>query len=258
MKKLIYLSLAAMMALAVSCNKDKKPGKDDPGKYGVDGKTPLPEAVDIGLVVNGKTIKWASFNLGASKEYEYGDYYAWGETEPKSEYSDKNYKHCNGNLIKLIAYCTKDKTDYWDSSVKPDGPDGVLQLLPSDDAAHVLLGGNWRLPTLDEFQALLDLKNDTENYEWEKWAVINADGKDVYGLRITQKSTGNSIFLPAAGYCNFTDIGGWAGTKGNYWSSSLFEVDPIAAYILDFDSNSSLPNGGHRYCGLSIRPVWEE
>ena len=258
MKRLIYLSLAALMALAVSCGKDNKPGNDDPGKYGVDGKTPMPEAVDIGLVVNGKTIKWASFNLGASKEYEYGDYYAWGETEPKSEYSDKNYKHCNDNLFKLIAYCTKDKTDYWDSSVKPDGPDGVLQLLPSDDAAHVLLGGNWRLPTQDEFQALLDLKNDTENYEWEKWAVINADGKDVYGLRVTQKSTGNSIFLPATGYCNFTDIGSWAGTKGSYWSSSLFGVDPVAAYILSFDSNSSYPDGAHRYCGHSIRPVWEE
>jgi hypothetical protein len=255
MKRILYLSLAALMALAVSCNKDKKPGNDDPGKYGVDGKTPMPEAVDIGLVVNGKTIKWASFNLGASKEYEYGDYYAWGETEPKSEYSDKNYKHCNDNLFKLIAYCTKDKTDYWDSSVKPDGPDGVLQLLPSDDAAHVLLGGNWRLPTQDEFQALLDLKNDKENYEWENWAVINADGKDVHGLRITQKSTGNSIFFPAAGTSFKPDV---AIDEGKYWSSSLDTTFPIAAGSLGFDSLTWVAEGGHRYTGFSIRPVWEE
>ena len=257
MKRLIYLSLAAMMVLAVSCNKDKKPGNDDPGKYGVDGKTPMPEAVDIGLVVNGKTIKWASFNLGASKEYEYGDYYAWGETEPKTEYLPTNYKHANvhNNQLLYTAYCPKDLTEYWDSSVKPDGPDGISQLLPSDDAAHVLLGGNWRLPTQDEFQALLDLKNDTENYEWENWAVINADGKDVHGLRITQKSTGNSIFFPAAGTSFKPDV---AIDEGKYWSSSLDTTFPIAAGSLGFDSLTWVAEGGHRYTGFSIRPVWEE
>ena len=258
MKRILSLSLAALMALSVCCSKDKKPGSDDPGKYGVDGKTPMPEVVDIGLVVNGKTIKWASFNLGASKEYEYGDYYAWGETEPKDEYSDKNYKHCNGVLHKLIAYCPKDLADYWDSSIKPDGPDGVLQLNPSDDAAHVHLGGKWRLPTKEEFQALLDLKNDTEHYEWEKWAAISVDGKDIHGLRITQKSTGNSIFFPAAGFCNFTDIGDSAGTKGEYWASSLDVNYPIASDDLYFDANDAYCFGTQRYCGHSIRPVCEE
>ena len=259
MKRLIYFSLAALMALSVSCSKDKKTGNEDAGKYGVDGKTPMPEAVDIGLVVDGKTIKWASFNLGASKEYEYGNYYAWGETEAKDVYSHTNYKHAIavGDQFKLIAYCPKDLVDYWDSSIKPDGPDGVLQLLPSDDAANVHLGGKWRLPTKEEFQALLELKNDTEHYEWEKWAAVNAGGKEVYGLKITQKSTGNSIFFPAAGSCNGSDIGDGAGVEGEYWASSLDVNFPIASYDLIFDANGAYYFGGHRYCGLSIRPVSE-
>ncbi len=104
MKRLIYFSLAALFALSVSCSKDKKTGNEDAGKYGVDGKTPMPEAVDIGLVVDGKTIKWASFNLGASKEYEYVNYYAWGETEAKDVYSHTNYnayafRHSNSKNI---------------------------------------------------------------------------------------------------------------------------------------------------------------
>ena len=81
--------MAALMVLAVSCKKDDKPGKGaDSGKYGIDGVTPMPEAVDLGL-----SVKWASFNLGASKPEEYGDYYAWGETEVKDEYTVENYSY---------------------------------------------------------------------------------------------------------------------------------------------------------------------
>lgn len=66
MKQLFYISLAALMLLSISCNKDDK--------YGVDGMTPLPEAVDLGLPSG---LKWSSFNLGASKEYKCGDYYVF-------------------------------------------------------------------------------------------------------------------------------------------------------------------------------------
>lgn len=84
---------------------------------------------------------------------------AWGETEAKDVYSHTNYKHAIavGDQLKLIAYCPKDLADYWDSSIKPDGPDRVLQLNPSDDAAHIHLGGSWRIPTKDEFQALVSV-----------------------------------------------------------------------------------------------------
>ena len=81
MKRLIYLSLAALMVLSLaSCKKDSSVEPSDETEV---ISVVAPEAVDLGIVVNGKTIKWGSFNLGATKPEEYGDYYAWGETEPK-------------------------------------------------------------------------------------------------------------------------------------------------------------------------------
>lgn len=99
----------------------------------------MPEAVDLGL-----SVKWASFNIGASKEYEYGDYYAWGETTTKDNYDWASYKWCTG-YNKLTKYCPKDQADKWDATAKPNGPDGEIKLLPSDDVAHVKLGGKWRI-----------------------------------------------------------------------------------------------------------------
>ena len=260
MKKLFCLSLAALTLLSVSCKKDDKPGK---GKYGVDGVTPLPEAVDLGTVVNGKNIKWASFNLGASKEHEYGDYYAWGEIAPKSDYSWETYKYANGAYDKLTKYCPKGKTDYWDVAGKE--PDGEVTLLPSDDVAHVKLGGKWRMPTLDEIKALLALKTN-DDYTWEKWAlatdgngneITDAWGNAVRGIRITRKSTGATLFLPASGYCDGASVGEGAGSRGYYWSSSLYTGGPEFASYLSFSSKDSDWYNSHRYFGRSVRPVSE-
>ena len=264
MKKLFCLSLAALTLLSVSCKKDDKPGK---GKYGVDGVTPLPEAVDLGTVVNGKNIKWASFNLGASKEHEYGDYYAWGETATKSDYSWATYTYANGTNNKLTKYCPKDKKSYWDVAGKD--PDGEVTLLPSDDVAHVKLGGKWRMPTLDEIKALLALKTN-KDYTWEKWVLATATdgngngikdawGNAVRGIRITRKSTGATLFLPASGYCNGTSIGESAGSWGGYWSSSLNTDSPSYACDLLFYSDDYSDWGSHDYrCyGLAVRPVSE-
>lgn len=259
MKKLFCLSLTALMLLSVSCNKDDKPGK---GKYGVDGVTPLPEAVDLGLPSG---IKWASFNLGASKPEEYGDYYAWGETEPKSDYSWATYKYANGDYNKLTKYCPKDKTDYWDVAGKD--PDGETTLLPSDDddVAHLKLGGKWRMPTKEDIEELLALSTN-EDYTWEKWALAkdangneikDAWGNAVRGIRITRNSTGATIFLPAAGYCNVTSIGKNAASSGDYWSSSLLTDYPDYAYYLGFNSDESVWNYSSRYSGFTVRPVSE-
>ena len=260
MKKLFCLSLAALTLLSVSCKKDDKAGK---GKYGVDGVTPLPEAVDLGTVVNGKNIKWASFNLGASKEYEYGDYYAWGEIATKSDYSWATYTYANGANNKLTKYCQKDSKSFWDVADKE--PDGEVTLLPSDDVAHVKLGGNWRMPTLDEINALLALRTN-DDYTWEKWALAtdengneikDAWGNVVRGIRITRKSTGATLFLPASGYCDGTSVGQNAGSWGIYWSSSLNTDNPFSACYLYFDSDASGWLSGYRYNGLAVRPVSE-
>lgn len=260
MKKLFCLSLAALTLLSVSCKKDDKADK---GKYGVDGVTPLPEAVDLGTVVNGKNIKWASFNLGASKEYEYGNYYAWGETATKSDYSWATYTYANGYFDKLTKYCPKDKTDYWDVAGKE--PDGEVTLLPSDDVAHVKLGGKWRMPTLDEIKALLALQTN-DDYTWEDWTlptdengneIKDAWGNVVRGIRITRKSTGATLFLPASGYCFGVSIGEDAGSCGCYWFTSLGAGSPDHALYVYFDSNGSDWYGYRRFIGLPVRPVSE-
>ena len=218
--------------------------------------------MDLGLASG---VKWASFNLGASKYYEYGDYYAWGETEPKSDYSWATYKYANGDYNKLTKYCPKDKTDYWDVAGKD--PDGETTLLPSDDddVAHLKLGGKWRMPTKEDIEELLALSTN-EDYTWEKWALAkdaNGDevkddwGNAVRGIRITRNSTGATIFLPAAGYCGGASFGEVAGSWG-IWSSSLFTDRPSLAYGLYFYSGGSFWSSLSRYYGFTVRPVYAE
>ena len=221
-------------------------------------------AVDIGMTVNGKKILWGNRNLGAKKEYESGYYYAWGEIEPKETYYWSNYRYANGAYNKLTKYCPKDREgDYWDMNAIPSGADGKMQLDPGDDVASVKLGGKWRMPTGEEIQALVALK-DNGNYEWDPWfAMSNASGETVHGLKVTQKSTGNYIFLPAAGqYYEGTFYPGGENESG-YWSSTLY--DGGCALFLYMDSyeeeyvDSMIGRDDHeRICGCSVRPVCEE
>ena len=129
------------------------------------------EYVDLGL-----SVKWATCNMGASSPEEYGDYYAWGETETKSTYDWNTYKWCKGSENTLTKYCTD--SDY-------GTVDNKTVLDPEDDVAHVKWGGNWRMPTDAEIEEL------RENCIW-KWTTQN--GKN--GYKVTSKKNGNSIFLP--------------------------------------------------------------
>ncbi len=137
--------------------------------------------VDLGL-----SVKWATCNVGASSFTVYGDYFAWGETEPKEDYSWKTYMWCNG------GYKTINKYRY--------GFDNETVLESLDDAATVNWGEKWRMPTIAELQ---ELEN---NCTWE-WKIING----VNGYKITAKNN-NWIFLPAAGYRDGTSSSMWALT----------------------------------------------
>ena len=196
-------------------------------------KRPLPvgEAIDLGL-----SVKWASFNVGASNPEEYGGYYAWGETEEKINYDWSTYKWCNGSYDTQTKYCTSSSYGTVDNKTVLD---------PEDDVAHVKWGGSWRMPTLDEQKELLN------NCTW-KWTTRNG----VNGYTVTGPN-GNSIFLPAAGYRFGTEVS-YRRSGGNYWSSSLYSYYSYYAYDLFFGS------GGYfwyaddgRYYGLSVRPVSE-
>lgn len=259
MKRLLYFSLAALAVLAVSCKKDEG---------GKSAKIPVPEAIDIGTVVNGKTVKWASFNLGASKPYNYGDYYAWGETKTKTDYTWGTYKYATGYSNKLTKYCPKNQSAYWDAEAKPKGPDGDVSLFPTDDAAHVLLGGKWRMPTTDDYNALLALK-DNPDYNWEINTFATDDNGDeakdfkgnvIRGIRITRKSTGATLFFPAADECDGTDVAPEAGLWGLYWTSGIFAASPFNGYYFSFTSSSvySAPQTASRAYGFPIRAVYIE
>ena len=155
------------------------------------------EMVDLGL-----SVKWATCNVGAVTPEEYGDYFAWGETKPKSSYNSSTYSY----------------------SSNPS----VLPL--SKDAARVNWGGTWRMPTQAELQ---ELRN---NCTWT-WTTQNG----VKGNKVTSMSNGNSIFLPAAGYRDDSSLE-YAGRNGYYWSSMLHTTYNSDAFYLSTSSNQYITN----------------
>ena len=190
------------------------------------------EYVDLGL-----SVKWATCNVGATKPEEYGDYFAWGEVEPKETYNWGTYKWCNGNYDTQTKYCTS--SDY-------GTVDNKTVLEAADDAATANWGGAWRMPTKEEQDEL------RENCTWE-WTTENG----VNGYRVTSNKAGytnKSIFLPAAGIRGGSSLDN-AGSYGYYWSSSLSTDNPYYAYGLRFNSDYVDRLSYYRFCGQSVRPV---
>lgn len=187
------------------------------------------EYVDLGLPSG---LKWGKCNLGTSSSQGYGYTYAWGELEMKTynDYHWQDYKWCNGSSSSLTKY---------------NNNDGKRELEEADDVAHVILGGKWRLPTDADWTEL------RTQCTWV-WTHLNGVG----GRMITGKN-GNSIFLPAAGsWGNHPRY--YAGTYGNYWSSSLNIDYPNEAWYVTFDSEGVYRDYYSRCVGFSIRPVYGE
>ena len=172
------------------------------------------EAVDLGLPSG---LKWRSMNVGASKPEDYGNYYAWGETETKESYIWNNYKYRSAD-------------SYSDRSPV---------LTSGDDAATVNVGSGWRTPKISEWKELKD------NCTWT-WTTRNG----VNGMLVTG-SNGNSIFLPAAGCFKSSLTNG--GTVGYYWSASYYS--DTWAQSLEFMRTDATYGLVDRSAGYSIRPV---
>ena len=198
----------------------------------------VPEVVDLGL-----SVKWASFNLGAARPEEFGDYFAWGETEPKDTYSWTTYKWCNGSYNKLTKYCPADKSGYWDGVGIPDEKT-LLDM--EDDAACAKWSGAWRLPTDSEWTEL------RENCTWTHTVQNKTIGYLVTG------PNGNSIFLPEAG-CHQDDNFNDANVYGYYRSSALYSNYPYFAWFVYFSRDGVFRDYGHyRTLGFSIRAVYDD
>ena len=189
--------------------------------------------VDLGLPSG---LLWATCNVGAARPENYGDYFAWGETQPKETYSWTTYQYSNGSSNTLTKYC--DNSSYGYNGFTDD----LTTLLPEDDAATANWGEGWRMPTQAEFQELLDNTTVT-------WTTKNG----VNG-RLFTASNGNSLFLPAAGY-RYGSYLFSAGSNGDYWSSSLNTDDPNDAWGLHFRSGYYYMNDIYRGDGQSVRPV---
>ena len=194
--------------------------------------------VDLGLPSG---TLWATCNVGARAPEEFGDYFAWGETEPKDYYDWSTYKWCNGGEETLTKYC-------YESSLGYNGfVDNKTELDPEDDAACAHYPGG-RMPSWEQIQELCD------SCTW-KWTQLNG----VNGMLVTGPN-GNTMFLPSAD-SKYDSPNSYFGPGGNYWSRTL-DYDSTYSIGLGFFSGYIGIWGDHwylqscfRYAGFTVRAV---
>ena len=235
--------------------------------------------IDLGVTVNNRRVYWCSRNLGAGSDVPaadtdearmatWGDYYAWGATEPyyepghaydmtcshwkdgKTGYNWSSYPLSGNNGRAITKYTIPDDEDDADWY---NGPgqfigDNLTVLEPQDDAASTVMGRRWHIPSAQEWEALFDVNYFTGTF----------DNNNI-GVTITSKRPGfegRSIFLPLAG----ARSDNWLGEseeQGYYWTSNLsesFTPDAKGANLFRFTAEGSMSNY-IRYIGMSIRPV---
>ena len=229
MKKyyLIVLTIISESLMLVNCNGNGNASVDK-NNGATEGTINGHDWVDLGLPSG---TKWATCNVGANAPEEFGNYFAWGETEPKENYLWENYKY----MGKSGGYCL---TKYCNNSTYGDNGfvDNKTSLEPSDDAATANWGEGWRMPTMEELQELFDKCN---------W-MMKTNGFEVKG------PNGKSILLPIAGY-RVTPETRDVGSNGYYWTCSLSEKNPTEAWTSDFSGRKKREE--FRYNGQTIRPV---
>ena len=191
------------------------------------------EYVDLGLPSG---LLWATCNVGANAPEEYGDYFAWGETQPKDYYDWSTYQYGN-DWNQLTKYCNYSSWGYNGFT------DNLTTLLPEDDAATVNWGNGWRMPTKEECE---ELYNNT-TVTWTTQNGVNG--------RLFTASNGNSLFLPAASAITY-DLHYGVGDGGSYWSSSLSSY-PQSAWSIYFECDFDQVSTYYREFGSTVRPVRE-
>lgn len=214
------LTMSSLMLVLGSCIKNNEDIEHIDPKPEEQKEVDLVKAIDLGL-----SVKWANFNVGAGTPEKAGNYYSWGETEVKKDYSWNTYKF---------------GVD-WDHLTKYYEKDGLRQLELIDDAANVQWGGSWRMPTYEEMQELIQKCT---------WKTVTQKG--VVGQLVTAPN-GNSIFLPANGKISSSSVIN-SGKAGYYWTSSLEPDNINIACYLTF-SDKEIVISIDRNDGMAIRPV---
>lgn len=188
-----------------------------------------------GVIDMGVSVKWASTNLGADALNETGGLFAWGEVQPKTSFSWESYLWCDGSEETLTKY---------------NEADGKLQLDTEDDAAHAIMGGNWRMPTSKEYRELLNNCIQSSHLTY----------KGTKGVTFTSRINGNTLFFPMRTAKTST---GTEYMTGNCWTSSLVEYhDPYSNLILKSGFAMEIKSSAYlnitsqeRYKAAFIRPV---
>ncbi|MCQ2193156.1 MAG: hypothetical protein MJZ23_09930 [Paludibacteraceae bacterium] len=193
------------------------------------------EYVDLGLP---SETKWATCNVGASKPYECGYYFAWGETRQKKDYQWDTYKYISNDTI------TKYSTDR-----KHKNKDNKWFLEKIDDAANYNWGGSWWTPTINDYEELF------ENCDW--YWVYNYQNSQMSGLLGKSQKNKKKIFFPAAG-CKFRTEPPNLDIVGHYWTSNKGKEDQDAKCIeLTYTEGMNTLVTNERYYGYTIRAVWK-
>ncbi len=217
--------------------------------------------VDLGL-----STLWATCNVGADNPVEYGDYFAWGETEPyykpgyaraekakwkkgkERGYSWDSYSYCEGSESTMTKYCVSSTHGQVDDK-------HILEL--ADDAAHVNWGGEWRIPSAAEVSELTNL----DNTIWTWYGIGNSEFGGVAGFKVQSKKPGytdNFIFLPAAGRY-YGDEFDFAGMGGSYWYNTLYGFEFCYSYSAGVFGLNEEPDKARGFStraqGFSVRPV---
>ncbi len=221
MRKVLNVVAGVVLCMVlVSCNEE------------VDTKTLIDESVisteqevDLGL-----SVKWGGYNVGATSPEQYGDYYAWGETEEKNNYTFDTYNF----FVDTDGDGRKD--DYANIGLNIGGT--------KYDVARQKWGGSWRMPTKEDIDELVSKCT---------WAWITYNG--VSGCKVMGPN-GNSIFLPAGGG-RYSTSHKFDGSRGCYWSATLCGAYGGGAWELYFDNVGCGKNYGecNRIDGLLVRPV---
>ena len=221
MRTMQFIPLCLIAFSFVSCSDDGDDtysvSESDDG-YDVSGTISGHYYVDLGL-----SVKWATCNVGADSPEDYGDYFAWGETEPKDDYSSST----------SVTYGV-----VWGRDISGDA---------TYDAAKTNWGSKWRMPTYDEFEELLHCTS----------VITTCNGS--LGLLITG-TNGNSIFFPSAGFFEESTLY-YGSSEGYYWTSTPIEENNIYSCAYGFHFVSSGKHlgwsAGYRYWGFPVRPVSE-
>ena len=245
MKKYLFLSIVSVLCIGFSAcgdDEDTTPQKEQPTpptpqivpEDSTVVVTPVGQApqsvqsIDLGLPSG---TLWASCNVGSEQPEQPGDYFAWGETSGytggKETFTWENYLLCKGTKNSITKYTASD---------------GLKELSLADDAAWMNWGGEWRTPSKEQLEELI-------NTEYTAMTYISEGEKK--GWQVTSRANGNSIFLPLSGYRYDDKLD--AGYNGSYWSRTLgagFSAEGLGLYAGSFNISMY-----ERRVGQTVRAV---